>query len=149
MSETTSDAFVLYGAFGDLAKKKIFPALSAIAKRDGLGIPVIAVARGARTLNLLKETARESIEQNGDGADDEASFKLLALLRFVNGDYKDDDTFTRLRQAMGDAAHPIHYLAIPPEMFEAVVERLGRSGCAEGARIIVEKPYGTDLEDGL
>jgi glucose-6-phosphate 1-dehydrogenase len=145
MSATTSDAFVFYGAFGDLAGKKIFPALYAMVRRDGFDRPVVAVARGDRSLELLRQTARRSIEQHGGELDEQACARLLSLLRFVHGDYDDDDTYVALRRALGDAAHPIHYLAVPPDMFAMVVGKLGASGCAAGARVILEKPFGTDL----
>ena len=145
MSTTRSDAFIFYGAFGDLARKKIFPALHAMIRRGNLDAPIIAVARGARTLELLRQTARESIERHGGGIDDAAFARMLQLLQFVNGDYDDDETYKKIKTAMQGAEHPIHYLAIPPEMFDDVVQRLGASGCADGARVILEKPFGTDL----
>ena len=144
-SAIRSDAFVFYGAFGDLAQKKVFPALYAMVRRDGLDTPIVAVARGDRSLDTLKRKARESVEQHGGETDEKAVARLLSLLRFVHGDYDDDDTYAELRRTLGDAAHPIHYLAIPPASFETVVGKLGASGCAAGARVILEKPFGTDL----
>ncbi|HEX3951113.1 MAG TPA: glucose-6-phosphate dehydrogenase [Steroidobacteraceae bacterium] len=143
MNKIESDAFVFFGATGDLAYKKIFPALYAMVRRDGFQIPVIGMARGG-TLDKLKERARDSVQQSGDY--DAASFdKLAALLRYVDGDYADPQTFTKLKAALGLAKRPIHYLAIPPSMFASVVQGLYACGCAENARVIVEKPFGRDL----
>jgi glucose-6-phosphate 1-dehydrogenase len=144
MTAVTSDAFVFFGATGDLAHKKIFPALYAMVRRGGLDIPIIGMARAGWSLDRLKQRARESVQQAGDF--DDASFaKLSALLRYVDGDYTDPATFKNLRQALGSAARPIHYLAIPPSMFASVVRGLADSGCAKNARVIVEKPFGRDL----
>jgi glucose-6-phosphate 1-dehydrogenase len=144
MSELHSDAFVFFGATGDLAHKKIFPALQAMVRRGRLSIPIIGIARSGWSLERLRERVRSSLEENG-GVDPEAWPKLCAQLRYVCGDYGDDDTYARLRQALADAARPLHYLAIPPSMFGAVARGLAKSGCGEGARIIVEKPFGRDL----
>jgi glucose-6-phosphate 1-dehydrogenase len=138
-----SDALVFFGATGDLAYKKIFPALQAMVRRGKLDVPVVGVARSG-TLEELVERARASVTENG-GLDPEAFPKLAALLRLVPGDYNDPDTFARLRQELGSATRPAHYLAIPPSMFPVVVESLAGAGCAEGARVIVEKPFGRDL----
>jgi glucose-6-phosphate 1-dehydrogenase len=144
MTTTESDAFVFFGATGDLAYKKTFPALYAMVRRDGLKIPIIGVARAGWNLEKLQERARKSVEESGDF--DEACFsKLSALLRYVDGDYSDPPTFTRLKQALGSAKRPIHYLAIPPSMFANVAQGLAKSGCATDARVIVEKPFGRDL----
>ncbi len=139
-----SDAFVFFGATGDLAYKKIFPALYAMVRRDGLDIPIIGMARAGWTLEKLKQRARESIEHSGD-LEPGCFEKLASKLRYVDGDYTDPATFKRLKDALGDAARPIHYLAIPPSMFASVVQGLAKSGCAENARVIVEKPFGRDL----
>jgi glucose-6-phosphate 1-dehydrogenase len=139
-----SDAFVFFGATGDLAYKKIFPALYAMARRGGFHIPIIGMARAGWSLDKLIERARDSVKQGGDY--DDASFaKLAALLRYVDGDYADAETFARLKKALGLAKSPIHYLAIPPSMFASVVQGLQESSCAENARVIVEKPFGRDL----
>jgi glucose-6-phosphate 1-dehydrogenase len=144
MSTTDSDAFVFFGATGDLAYKKIFPALYAMVRQNVLNIPIIGMARAGWTLEKLKARARDSIEH--DGNFDAACFeKLAAQLRYVDGDYTDPATFTKLKQALGNAARPIHYLAIPPSMFSSVVQGLAKSGCADNARVIVEKPFGRDL----
>jgi glucose-6-phosphate 1-dehydrogenase len=140
-----SDAFVFFGATGDLAYKKIFPALQALAASGHLEMPVIGMARGDYTLDRLRDRARDSVRENG-GLNEQAFAKLAARLQFVGGDYQDEGTYQRLRQALGGARHPLHYLAIPPSMFAPVVQNLARAGCAEGARVIVEKPFGRDLE---
>jgi glucose-6-phosphate 1-dehydrogenase len=144
MSAVQSDAFVFFGATGDLAYKKIFPALYAMVHRGGFDIPIIGMAREGWTLDKLKQRARQSVEQSGDF--EAGCFeKLAAQLRYVGGDYTDPATFIRLKQALGAATRPIHYLAIPPSMFSSVVQGLQQSGCADNARVIVEKPFGRDL----
>ena len=139
-----SDALVFYGATGDLAYKKIFPALQSMVRRGSLNVPVIGVAKAGWGLDQLKERARKSLEEHG-GVDDAAWEKLSGLLRYVDGDYADDATFAEVRKQLGDAKTPAHYLAIPPSMFETVVKKLASSDCAHGARLIVEKPFGHDL----
>jgi glucose-6-phosphate 1-dehydrogenase len=144
MNKPESDAFVFFGATGDLAYKKIFPALYAMVRRGGFHIPIIGMARAGWNLDKLKERARDSVQQSGDF--DAASFdKPAALLRYVDGDYADPQTFTKLKSAMGLAKSPIHYLAIPPSMFASVIQGLQQCGCADNARVIVEKPFGRDL----
>ena len=144
MSNLGSDAFVFFGATGDLAYKKIFPALYSMVHRDGLDIPIIGMAREGWTLDKLKQRARESIQEAGDF--EAGCFeKLAAQLRYVGGDYSDPETFAKLKQALGLATRPIHYLAIPPSMFASVVQGLAKVGCAANARVIVEKPFGRDL----
>ena len=144
MHEATSDALVFFGATGDLAHKKIFPALQAMVRRGRLDVPVIGVARAGWTLEQFRAHARDSVEKHG-GVDEPAFAKLCGLLQYVNGDYDDNATFEALRVALGAAHRPAHYLAIPPVLFGPVVEKLAASGCARGARVIVEKPFGTDL----
>ena len=139
-----SDALVIFGVSGDLAYKKIFPALQALAKRGNLNVPVIGVARAGWNLEQLRARARDSVEKHG-GIHTEAFAKLSSLLRYVNGDYDNPATFRELRQTLGPAERPAHYLAIPPVLFGRVVEQLGKSSCAKGARVIVEKPFGRDL----
>jgi glucose-6-phosphate 1-dehydrogenase len=144
MNKPESDAFVFFGATGDLAYKKIFPALYAMVRRGGFHIPIIGMARAGWNLDKLKDRARDSVQQSGDF--DAASFeKLAALLRYVDGDYADPQTFTKLKSTMGLAKSPIHYLAIPPSMFASVIQGLQQCGCAANARVIVEKPFGRDL----
>ncbi len=139
-----SDAFVFFGATGELAHKTSTPALYDIVRRDGLHIPIIGSPRGGWTLPKLVERARDAVRQAGEF--DAGTFaKLAALLRYVEGDYGDPATFARLRQALNEARRPIHYLAIPPSLFASVVQGLEQSGCAADARVIVEKPFGRDL----
>jgi glucose-6-phosphate 1-dehydrogenase len=145
MSELPSDALVFFGATGDLAYKKIFPALQAMVRRGHLNIPVVGVAKAGWNLDQLKARARDSVEKHG-GLDPAAFARLSAQLRYVDGDYQDPATFAALRKELGPARRPAHYLAIPPALFGVVVEQLGKSGCARGARVIVEKPFGRDLE---
>jgi glucose-6-phosphate 1-dehydrogenase len=144
MSHEKSDALVFFGATGDLAHKKIFPALQALARHGHLDIPVIGVAKAGWTLGQLEARARDSVERYG-GLDPDAFARLIRSLRYIDGDYADPGTFKRLRQELGDARHPTHYLAIPPSLFETVVDQLGKSGCATGARVVVEKPFGHDF----
>ena len=144
MYDPNSDALVFFGATGDLAFKQIFPALQSLVRRHNLNIPIVGVAKAGWNLDQLKARARESISQHG--GIDEASFaKLEGLLRYVDGDYGAPDTFTRLRKELGDARAPLHYLAIPPSMFGPVARGLQESGCATGARVVVEKPFGRNL----
>jgi glucose-6-phosphate 1-dehydrogenase len=142
----SSDALVFFGATGDLAHKKVFPALQAMIKAGTLKVPVIGVAKAGWNLEQLRARARDSLEQHGGGVDPAAFDKLSSLLQYIDGDYADPATFDRLRKTLGDAQHPLHYLAIPPSLFTAVVAELGRSGAAKGARVMVEKPFGHDLE---
>ena len=145
MSELHSDALVFFGASGDLAYKKIFPALQAMVKRGHLDLPVIGVAKAGWNLEGLKARARDSLQKHG-GLDEVAFARLAALLRYVDGDYADAATFAALRKELGNARRPAHYLAIPPALFGTVVEQLAAAGCTAGARVIVEKPFGRDLE---
>lgn len=139
-----SDALVLFGATGDLAFQQIFPALQAMERRGNLNVPVICVARQPWTNKELLARVRDSLTANG-GLDAEAYGRLAARLSYVAGDYQDPDTFTRLRQALGPARRPLFYLAIPPSLFGTVASSLHRSGAADGARVVVEKPFGRDL----
>jgi glucose-6-phosphate 1-dehydrogenase len=145
MSNLHSDALVFFGATGDLAYKKIFPALQGMVKRGHLNVPVIGVAKSGWNLEQFRARAHDSLEKHG-GVDPAAFEKLCGLLRYVDGDYKDRATFEALGKELGDAVRPAHYLAIPPFLFGAVVEQLAQLGCAKGSRIIVEKPFGHDLE---
>jgi glucose-6-phosphate 1-dehydrogenase len=144
LSEPRSDALVFFGATGDLAYKKIFPSLQAMLKRGHLDVPVIGVAKAGWTLAQLKARVRDSLEKHG-GLDAAAFDKLAGLLRYVDGDYADPTTFDALRKQLGSAQRPAHYLAIPPALFATVVERLDTADCTNGARVIVEKPFGHDL----
>jgi len=143
MSTWKSDALVFFGATGDLAYKKIFPALQEMIKDGFLDVPIIGVAKSSWTLEQLQARARDSLAEHG-GVDKAAFAKLLGLLRYIDGDYNDPATFVQLRQALGNAAHPTHYLAIPPSLFGHVIQALGDSGCASGARVVIEKPFGHD-----
>src|SRR5277367_4618897 len=140
-----SDTLVFFGATGDLAYKKIFPALQALIKRGRLNVPVIGVAKAGWNLDQLRARAKDSLEKHG-GIDAAAFEKLSGLLRYVDGDYSDRATFDALRKELGGAQHPAHYLAIPPPLFGPVVEHLANSGSAKGARVVVEKPFGSDLK---
>ncbi len=146
MSDLDCDALVFFGASGDLAYKKIFPSLQAMVKHGTLNVPVIGVAKSGWTLERLQARARDSVEKHG-GVDPGAFGKLMELLHYIDGDYAEPATFQALRKALGDARRPAHYLAIPPLLFGAVVERLSQAGCAPlGSRVVVEKPFGRDLE---
>lgn len=142
-NDAPADALVFFGATGDLAYKKIFPSLQAMVRRGHLNVPVIGVAKAGWNLEQLRARARDSVEKHG-GLDPAAFEKLLGLLRYVDGDYADQRTFSALREQLGAAQRPAHYMAIPPSLFGAVVEQLTRAGCTQGARIIVEKPFGHD-----
>ena len=144
MSDVQSDALVFFGATGDLAYKKIFPALQAMVKRGHLDVPVIGVAKAGWNLEQLAARAKDSLEKHG-GLDPAAFGTLCGQLRYVDGDYQDPATFQAIRKKLGSARRPAHYLAIPPVLFELVVEQLGKAGCTNGARVIVEKPFGHDV----
>ena len=144
MNDSQSDALVFFGATGDLAYKKVFPALQALVKRGHLNVPVIGVAKEDWSLDRLRARAHDGLQEHG-GIDPEAFAKLSNLLRYVSGDYSDPATFQALRKELESARRPAFYLAIPPFLFETVVKQLANAGCAEGARIIVEKPFGHDL----
>lgn len=141
-----SDALVFFGISGDLAHKKIFPALYRMLKSGHLTIPVVGVALAKWTHDDLVARARDGIDTFGGGVDDEKVFKkLMTMTSYVNGDYSSNSTFTQLKKALKGAQRPAHYLAIPPSLFGTVVEHLGASGCADNARVIIEKPFGRDL----
>ena len=140
-----SDAFVFFGATGDLAYKKIFPALQDMVRQGTLDVPVIGVAKSGWNVEQLRARAKDSCAQHGGGVDPEAFQKLCELLDYVDGDYKDDKTYETLHTKLADAQLPTHYLAIPPSTFPVVVKGLAKSGCAKNARVILEKPFGRDL----
>jgi glucose-6-phosphate 1-dehydrogenase len=144
MTASHSDALVFFGATGDLAYKKIFPALQAMIRRGHLDVPVVGVAKAGWDLDRLKARAKDSLEEHGN-LDPAAFSKLSSLLGYIDGDYRDPATFQHLRQVLGSARRPLHYLAIPPSMFGAVAEGLAKSGCTKEARVVVEKPFGRDL----
>jgi glucose-6-phosphate 1-dehydrogenase len=141
-----SDALVFFGASGDLAYKKIFPALQAIARRGKLDFPVVGVAKSNWSRDNLIERAKASITEHGGGVDDRAFATLVERLRYVDGDYNDPTTFLRLRTELDRAVSPAHYLAIPPSMFPTVVQQLHGAECTHNGRVIVEKPFGRDLQ---
>jgi glucose-6-phosphate 1-dehydrogenase len=145
MSDSHSDALVFFGATGDLAYKKIFPALQSMIKRGNLDVPVIGVAKAGWNLEQFLARAQDSLEKHGSGVDPGAFKKLSSLLRYVDGDYNDPATFQAIRKELNGAQRPAHYLAIPPLLFATVIEQLAKSGSAQGARVIVEKPFGHDL----
>ena len=140
-----ADALVFFGATGDLAYKKIFPSLQSMVRHGRLNIPVIGVAKQGWNLDQFKARAKASLEEHGGGADPEALKKLFSLLKYVDGDYQSPETFQELRRTLDGAKHPMHYLAIPPSMFATVGEGLAKSQCNQGARIVVEKPFGRSL----
>src|SRR5215831_7512976 len=142
--QTTSDALVFFGATGDLAYKKIFPALQKLARRGKLEVPVIGLAKSGWDLQQLQERAKDSVKAYG-GLDTEGFPRLISKLKYIDGDYRDPETFSRLRQELGASQHPLHYLAIPPVLFPEVLKQLQASGCAGEGRIVIEKPFGQDL----
>ncbi len=144
MAASRSDALVFFGATGDLAYKQIFPALQSMIRHGSLKVPIIGVARAGWNLDQLRARAHDSLEEHG-GVDQAAFATLSSLLRYVDGDYQDPATFEELRKQLGDAKRPLHYLAIPPSLFGTVAAHLATSGCAENARVVVEKPFGHDL----
>jgi glucose-6-phosphate 1-dehydrogenase len=144
-TQPASDALVFFGATGDLAHKQIFPALQKMIERDKLNVPVIGVAKSNWNIDQFRDRVRDSLTKHG-GINEAAFAKLVGLLQYIDGDYQDPATFEQLRKALNGAKCPVHYLAIPPSMFGPVIEALGKSGCAQGGRVIVEKPFGRDLE---
>lgn len=149
MEPVKSDALVLFGATGDLAFKKLLPALYAMERRRTLEVPIVGVASSDWTSERLAQHAEAAAKQHGSGFSEEVFRRLAGRLHYVRGDYRDAATFSRLRRELGQAAHPLHYLAIPPSLFARVVDGLHASGCAEGARLVVEKPFGRDLASAL
>lgn len=145
MTIARSEALVFYGATGDLAFKKIFPALQRMTKAGLLDVPVIGVSRGGWSLEQLQARALESVTAHGGGPDPVAFPKLMQRLRYVEGEYTSPDTFDRLHKELGDAAFPLHYMAIPQSLFETIVTQLARTVGTSGARLVLEKPFGTDL----
>jgi glucose-6-phosphate 1-dehydrogenase len=145
MNTKQSDALVFFGATGDLAYKKVFPAIQNLIQHGHLDVPVIGVAKAGWNLEQFQARARDSLEKHG-GIDEAAFSRLLKLLRYVDGDYNERETFDQLRRALDGAKRPLHYLAIPPSMFGVVVEHLADSGCGNDARVVIEKPFGHDEE---
>ncbi|HTX04372.1 MAG TPA: glucose-6-phosphate dehydrogenase [Steroidobacteraceae bacterium] len=145
MERRDSDTLVLFGATGDLCYRKIFPSLYNLVRRGLLHVPVIGVARAGWNLEQLADRVRDSIKTFVASPDEEALSRLIGLLRYHDGDYRDRETFVALRTALGDSQRPLYYLAIPPSMFPVVIDHLGTSGAAQGARVVIEKPFGRDL----
>ena len=145
MTTAHSDAFVFFGATGDLAYKQIFPALHGLIRDEGFDLPIIGIAKAGWTLDQLKARAKDSLSHHGC-TNQPSCARLLELLRYVDGDYKDKATFDQLRSELGDAQRPLHYLAIPPSLFAVVAQNLATSGCANNARVVIEKPFGRDVE---
>src|SRR5262245_1488581 len=143
-----SDALVFFGATGDLAYKQIFPALQGLVRDGQLDVPIIGVGRSGWQKAQLVERARASLEAHG-GVDQSAFARLARRLDYIDGDYNNAETFQRLRQALGSSTQPLHYLAIPPSAFEVVARGLAGAGCAQNARIVVEKPFGRDLKSAI
>ncbi|HET7804104.1 MAG TPA: glucose-6-phosphate dehydrogenase [Pseudolabrys sp.] len=144
MTPARSDALVLFGASGDLAHKKIFPALYAMYRRGRLSVPVIGIAKTSWSSDQFRAHVLDAIAGSG-GFDRQATKPFLQLLQYVNGDYNNVETFETMRSVLGPSTQPLFYLAIPPSMFPAVVESLGKLGCSSAARVVVEKPFGRDL----
>ncbi|HEY7095484.1 MAG TPA: glucose-6-phosphate dehydrogenase [Terriglobales bacterium] len=140
-----SDALVFFGATGDLAYKKIFPALHDMVRHGTLSVPIIGVAKSGWSIDQVRQRAKDSIQKFGTSFDEASFAELVRLLQYVDGDYSDPATFSKLRELLGNARRPAHYLAIPPTLFPVVTAALARSGCGTDARIIVEKPFGRDL----
>lgn len=146
MKHTQSDALVFFGATGDLAHKKIFPSLYGLVERGALSVPVIGVAFEDWSVDQLRNRAYDGVKNAVGKVNDRVFKRLAGLLRYSHGDYQDPETFKRLKQTLGKAEHPLHYLAIPPSLFTVVVRNLGASGCATGGRLMIEKPFGHDLQ---
>jgi glucose-6-phosphate 1-dehydrogenase len=144
MADAHSDAIVFFGVTGDLAYEQIFPALQAMIRHGHLDVPIIGVAGRPWSIDQLRARIHDSLEQHG-GVDEAAFEKLSSLLQYVSGDYHNEATFAKLRQALGSATRPLYYLAIPPSLFGPVVEGLGKAGSAKGARVVLEKPFGRNL----
>jgi glucose-6-phosphate 1-dehydrogenase len=145
-AEASSDALVVFGATGDLAYKQIFPALYGLVRDEGLATPIVGVAKQGWTLDQLKSRARASIQEHVQDIDADALDRLINQLRYVDGDYNDQATFAALRGELHDAKRPLHYLAIPPSLFSTVAAGLSQSGCANDAKLVIEKPFGHNRE---
>src|SRR5947209_16367282 len=143
-TETLSAALVFFGVTGDLAYKQIFPALQSMIRHNHFDAPIIGVAGRPWKIEQLREHVHQSLEEHG-GVDKDAFDKLCSRLQYVSGNYNDETTYTKLRDALNGARRPLYYLAIPPSMFDPVVEGLGKFGSANNARVVIEKPFGRDL----
>jgi len=145
VARQAADALVLYGVTGDLAHRKIFPALYNLVRRGHLTVPIVGVGRSGWARDQLIERVRDSIQKWNPKHDKAVLDRFTALLQYVDGDYREKETFAALRQALGNSEHSLHYLAIPPSMFSTVIKNLGDTGCVKGSRVVVEKPFGRDL----
>jgi len=148
-SRPPSDALVFFGASGDLAYKKIFPALQCLIRRNRLNLPVVGVAKSGMNRDQMIERARASLKEHGGGIDEGAFRQFVERFRYVDGDYQDPNTFAQVREALAGATRPLHYLAIPPSMFPTVIQQLAKASLAKGARVVVEKPFGRDLASAI
>src|SRR6185437_351507 len=148
MQRRDSDALVLFGATGDLCYRKIYPALYHLVRRRLLTVPIIGVARAGWNQQQLAQRVQKSMEEFVPNRDGEAVERLISLLKYVDGDYNDRATFQTLRKTLGDAERPLHYLAIPPSVFPVVIEHLGATMVSD-ARVVVEKPFGRDLQSAI
>src|ERR1700753_1581838 len=146
MERKDSDSLVIFGATGDLCYKKIYPALYNLVRRGHLSVPVIGVARAGWNSEKLADRVRDSVKHSTQEVDEKALSKLLELLRYVDGDYTKPETFNALKKCLGDAQRPLNYLAIPPSVFPPVISTLEKIIPIEGSRVVVEKPFGRDLE---
>ncbi len=150
MSRKHADALVIFGVTGDLAHRKIFPSLYALERRGALNVPIVGIARQEMTTENLRVRARDGIERFGGGEiEDEVFERLASRIQYVLGDYSDPESFKRLRIALGEAKHPLHYLAVPPSIFGMVTANIAAGGCADGASVVVEKPFGRDLDSAV
>ena len=145
MATEPADALVLFGATGDLAHRKIFPAVQGLIER-GVDLPVIGISRAGMNNESFVERVADGLTRFGDPKDSAAKRRLFENLRYVDGDYRDAATFERVKQALGKCRHPLYYLAIPPSLFETVILALKTAGISDGARVVVEKPFGRDLQ---
>ena len=145
---SASDAVVLFGASGDLAYKKLFPALFDMCRRNRLNVAVIGVGRSQWTLDDFKARVHDSVRREAD-YDAGVAERLLSRIGYVDGDYRDPGTFLQLRDTLNGATRPLHYLAVPPSLFATVLKGLQIAGCTAGARVVVEKPFGRDLKSAV
>jgi len=141
-----ADALAIFGISGDLAKKMTFRALYRLEARDMLDCPIVGVAIDDWTTEQLREHARKAIADTIEDADEDVLGRLAARLSYVQGDYADADTFARVADAVGEAQRPVFYLEIPPSLFATVVHGLGKAGLTESAHVVIEKPFGHDLD---
>ena len=132
-NQKSAGALVFFGATGDLAYKKIFPSLQAMTRDGVLDMPVIGVAKAGWTVDQFRERARASLKEHGGGIDEAAFAKLSARMKYVDGDYNDPTTYQKLKEQLAGAQRPLHYLAIPPSLFERVAQGLATASCTDHA----------------